>query len=160
MVNVALYVPLEAKPGKEAELEQFLRDGQALAEQEPGTTAWFALRMGPTTFAIFDAFPDDDARQSHLNGRDRRRAHGEGRRPPRDASVDQLARRDCEQAAQLTRGRDRYASNGRPVARSMASGILNTRSAFSRRNFGHTWSRKGTFGRSANWRSSVSPAGK
>ena len=69
MVNVALYVPLEAKPGKEAELAQFLRDGQALAEQEPGTTAWFALRMGPTTFAIFDAFPDDDARQSHLNGR-------------------------------------------------------------------------------------------
>ena len=69
MVNVALYVPLEAKPGKEAELEQFLRDGQALAEQEPGTTVWFALRMGPTTFAIFDAFPDDDARQSHLNGK-------------------------------------------------------------------------------------------
>ena len=68
MVNVALYVPLEAKPGKEAELAEFLRDGQALAEQEPGTTAWFVLRMGPTTFAIFDAFPDDDARQSHLNG--------------------------------------------------------------------------------------------
>jgi quinol monooxygenase YgiN len=69
MVRLALYVPLEAKPEKVDELEQFLRDGQALAEQEPGTTAWFALRMGPTSFAIFDVFPDEESRQAHLNGR-------------------------------------------------------------------------------------------
>jgi quinol monooxygenase YgiN len=69
MVSVALYVPLEAKPEKADEVEKFLRDAESLAEQEPGTTAWFALRMGPTSFAIFDAFPDADARQAHLAGR-------------------------------------------------------------------------------------------
>jgi len=68
MVSRALYVPLEAKPDQADALEQFLRDGEALAAQEPGTTAWFALRMGPTSFAIFDVFPDEDARQAHLNG--------------------------------------------------------------------------------------------
>jgi quinol monooxygenase YgiN len=68
MVTCGLYVPLEAKPEKADEVEAFLRDAQSLAEQEPGTTAWFALRMGPTSFAIFDAFPDDDARQAHLSG--------------------------------------------------------------------------------------------
>jgi quinol monooxygenase YgiN len=65
MVTCSLYVPLEAKPDKADELEAFLRSAQPLAEQEPGTTAWFALRMGPTTFAIF---PDDAARQAHLSG--------------------------------------------------------------------------------------------
>jgi quinol monooxygenase YgiN len=68
MVSCALYVPLEAKPEKADELEAFLSSAQSLAEQEPGTTAWFALRLGPTTFAIFDVFPDDAARQAHLSG--------------------------------------------------------------------------------------------
>ncbi len=68
MVRYALYVPIEAKPDKAEEVANFLRDAQTLAEQEPGTTAWFALRMGPTTFAIFDVFPDEDSRQAHLNG--------------------------------------------------------------------------------------------
>ena len=68
MVTHALYAPLEAKPDKAEELQTFLREAQTLAEQEPGTAAWFALRMGPTTFAIFDVFPDEDARQAHLNG--------------------------------------------------------------------------------------------
>ena len=68
MVTLALYAPLEAKPDKAEEVEAFLRNAQALAEQEPGTTAWFALRMGPTTFAIFDVFPDEESRQAHLNG--------------------------------------------------------------------------------------------
>jgi quinol monooxygenase YgiN len=68
VVTHALYAPLEAKPDKAEELQTFLREAQTLAEQEPGTAAWFALRMGPTTFAIFDVFPDEDARQAHLNG--------------------------------------------------------------------------------------------
>lgn len=68
MITHALYAPLEAKPEKAEELQTFLREAQTLAEQEPGTAAWFALRMGPTTFAIFDAFPDEDARQAHLDG--------------------------------------------------------------------------------------------
>lgn len=69
MVKVALYVQLEAKPGKEADVEAFLRSGLALVEEEPATIAWFALRLGPSTFAIFDAFPDDSGRQAHLAGR-------------------------------------------------------------------------------------------
>ncbi|MFY9609039.1 MAG: antibiotic biosynthesis monooxygenase [Blastocatellia bacterium] len=69
MVNVALLVRLEAKPGKEAEVESFLRGGLAIVQEEPGTTAWFAIRMGPSTFGIFDAFPDDSGRQAHLTGR-------------------------------------------------------------------------------------------
>ena len=68
-VKVALFVRLEAKPGKEAEVEQFLRGGLALVQQEPATTAWFAIRMGASTFGIFDAFPDDAGRQAHLSGR-------------------------------------------------------------------------------------------
>lgn len=69
MVTTALYVRLEAKSGKETEVENFLRGGLAIVQQEPATTAWFALRMGPSTFGIFDAFPDDAGRQAHLSGR-------------------------------------------------------------------------------------------
>ncbi len=68
-VTVALYVRMEAKPDKVAEVEQFLRDGLPIVEQEPGTIAWFALRMGPTTFGIFDAFPNEAGREAHLSGR-------------------------------------------------------------------------------------------
>jgi len=68
-VKVALFVRLEAKPGKEAEVESFLRSGLAIVQEEPATLAWFAIRMGPSTFGIFDAFPDETGRQAHLNGR-------------------------------------------------------------------------------------------
>jgi quinol monooxygenase YgiN len=68
MVTVALYVRLEAKAGKEAAVEAFLRSGLPLAQAEPATTVWFALRMGPSTFGIFDAFPNDSGRQAHLTG--------------------------------------------------------------------------------------------
>ena len=69
MVNVALLVRLEAKPGKEADVEKFLREGLAVVQEETATTAWFALRLGPSSFGIFDAFPDESGRQAHLNGR-------------------------------------------------------------------------------------------
>jgi len=69
MVKVALRVRLEAKPGKEAEMESFLQNGLAIVQQEPATTAWFAIRLGPSTFGIFDAFPDDAGRQAHLSGK-------------------------------------------------------------------------------------------
>ena len=69
MVKVALFVRLDAKPGKESDVESFLRGGLAIVEQEPATTAWFAIRMGPSTFGIFDAFPDDAGRQAHLSGK-------------------------------------------------------------------------------------------
>jgi quinol monooxygenase YgiN len=69
MVTVGLLVRLEAKPGKEAEVENFLKSGLALVEDEPETTVWFAIRMGQSTFGIFDAFPSDSGRQAHLSGR-------------------------------------------------------------------------------------------
>ncbi|MEK6304077.1 MAG: antibiotic biosynthesis monooxygenase [Acidobacteriota bacterium] len=69
MVTTALLVRLEAKPGKEAEVESFLKSGLAIVEEEPATIAWFAIRLGPSTFGIFDAFPDDAGRQAHLSGR-------------------------------------------------------------------------------------------
>ena len=68
MVKTALYVHLEAKPGKEAEVQKFLEGGLALVNQEPATTAWFGIKMGPSTFGIFDAFPDEAGRNAHLNG--------------------------------------------------------------------------------------------
>jgi quinol monooxygenase YgiN len=68
MVKVALWVKLEAKPGKENDVQAFLNSGLALVEQEPATTVWFAIKMGPRTFGIFDAFPDDAGRRAHLNG--------------------------------------------------------------------------------------------
>jgi quinol monooxygenase YgiN len=69
MVKVGLLVRLEAKPGKETEVENFLKSGLALVEDEPETTVWFAIRMGQSTFGIFDAFPSDSGRQAHLSGR-------------------------------------------------------------------------------------------
>ena len=69
MVKVGLFVRLEAKSGKEAEVESFLRGGLPIVEAEPATIAWFAIRLGPTTFGIFDAFPNEEGRQAHLSGR-------------------------------------------------------------------------------------------
>src|SRR6202453_4494699 len=68
MVKTALYVRLEAKPGKEKEVSDFLKSGLALVNNEPATTAWFGIQMGPSTFGIFDAFPDEAGRNAHLNG--------------------------------------------------------------------------------------------
>jgi quinol monooxygenase YgiN len=68
MVKLGLYVRLEAKPGQEAALQKFLESGLPLAEAEPATTVWFALRFGPSTFAIFDAFANEAGREAHLHG--------------------------------------------------------------------------------------------
>jgi len=69
MVKKALFVRLEAKAGKEAEVESFLRGGLSVVQEEPATIAWFGIRLGPTTFGIFDAFPDEAGRQAHLSGK-------------------------------------------------------------------------------------------
>jgi quinol monooxygenase YgiN len=68
MTNVALFVRLEAKKGKEMEVERFLRNGLSIVENEPATTSWYALRLGPSTFGIFDTFPDNKGREAHLSG--------------------------------------------------------------------------------------------
>jgi len=69
MVKVGLYVKLEAKAGRERDVESFLKSALPLVEQEPGTLAWFAIKMGPSTYGIFDAFPDETGRQAHLSGK-------------------------------------------------------------------------------------------
>lgn len=69
MVNVGLHVTLEAAAGQESALADFLRQGQALVEEEPGTIVWYAVQTGPSSFAIFDAFEDEAGRDAHLNGK-------------------------------------------------------------------------------------------
>lgn len=64
----AYYIHLEAKPGQEDALQKFLADINAGVDQEPLTGPWFALRYSKTTFGIFEAFPDADARHTHDNG--------------------------------------------------------------------------------------------
>lgn len=68
MVKVALFVRLQAKPGREADVASFLEQGLALANQETATPIWFALRLGSSTFGIFDAFADEAGRSAHLSG--------------------------------------------------------------------------------------------
>ncbi|MEZ4750463.1 MAG: antibiotic biosynthesis monooxygenase [Bdellovibrionota bacterium] len=64
----ALFARLEAKPGKENEVEAFLKAGLELAREEAGTPVWYALRLGPSTFGIFDSFYEEGAREAHLQG--------------------------------------------------------------------------------------------
>src|SRR6476620_2149368 len=68
-VTVSLFVKLEAKPGKEKGVEDFVHGGLPLVMDEPATVAWFALRLSASTFAIFDAFPDEAGREAHLSGK-------------------------------------------------------------------------------------------
>jgi len=68
MLSLGLFVRLEAKPGKEQEVADFLKQGLELARQERTTPLWFALRLGPSTFAVFDSFHDESGRQNHLDG--------------------------------------------------------------------------------------------
>ncbi len=68
-MSVGLFVRLEAKPGKEKQVAEFLRQALPLVEAEPHTVDWFAIKMGPSTFAIYDTFVDNAGRQEHLSGK-------------------------------------------------------------------------------------------
>lgn len=68
MITCALFVRLEAKPGKERAVADFLAAGLEMVNREAATPIWFALKLSPTTFGIFDAFANEDGRQAHLNG--------------------------------------------------------------------------------------------
>lgn len=68
MTKLAIFARLEAKPGKETQVAEFLREGLQMAERETGTPIWFALQLGPSTFGIFDAFANEANRQAHLEG--------------------------------------------------------------------------------------------
>jgi quinol monooxygenase YgiN len=67
-VSVGILATLKVKPGKEDDVEEFLKSALPLAIQEEATTVWFALRIGPSTFGIFDAFTDETGRAAHLSG--------------------------------------------------------------------------------------------
>jgi hypothetical protein len=67
-VTAGLLVRIEALAGREKDVEDFLRHGLTLVQEEPATVRWFALRFGPSSFGIYDAFPDDSGRQAHLDG--------------------------------------------------------------------------------------------
>ena len=68
MDHVAIWAVVESKPGKEEEVEAFLKSAQSLAEREAETTSWYAVRIGPAKFGIFDTFPDERGRVAHLTG--------------------------------------------------------------------------------------------
>jgi quinol monooxygenase YgiN len=68
MSRVSIWAQLEAKPGKERELEAFLKSAQPLAERERETISWYAIKMGPGKYGIFDTFADENGRNAHLNG--------------------------------------------------------------------------------------------
>lgn len=68
-VTAGLLVRIEALPGRERDVEDFLQHGLTLVQDEPATVRWFAIRFGPSSFGIYDAFPDDTGRQAHLGGR-------------------------------------------------------------------------------------------
>ena len=67
-LTLGVFALLEAKPGKEAEVEAFLKSARSIAEQEPGTVVWYAFRVDGSIFGIFDAFADEEGRQAHLSG--------------------------------------------------------------------------------------------
>jgi len=68
MAKYALYVPLKSKPGKEADVEAFLKQGAEISKKEQGTISWFALKEDEGRYAIFDTFDDEAGRDAHLNG--------------------------------------------------------------------------------------------
>ena len=97
MIKVALFVRLEAKPGKAVEVENFLRGGLPLVEQEPATLAWFGIRLGPTTFGIFDAFPDEFGPAGASLGKSRGRLDGQSAGAARATTGHREGRGPCSQ---------------------------------------------------------------
>ena len=68
MDKFAIWAQMEAKPGKEKEVEEFLASAQPMAVAETGTTTWYALKIGPSKYGIFDTFADEKSREAHLSG--------------------------------------------------------------------------------------------
>ncbi|HEX7672993.1 MAG TPA: antibiotic biosynthesis monooxygenase [Bdellovibrio sp.] len=95
MVGPALLVTMEAKPGKENEVEEFLKQAASLVHDEDATTVWFAVKFGPRTFGIFDAFPNEKGREAHLAGKVAERLMAKApdlfERTPRIEKIDVLA---------------------------------------------------------------------
>lgn len=69
MVKLTLLVRLETKPGKETAVEDFLKGGLPIVQEEAATITWYGIKLGPSSYGIFDTFPDDAGRQAHLSGK-------------------------------------------------------------------------------------------
>ena len=69
MAKQAIWVMLKAKPGKEADVEAFLKQGAAMSNDEPKTVTWYGVKMGPGVYGVFDTFDDEAGRDAHLNGK-------------------------------------------------------------------------------------------
>ncbi|WP_225848101.1 putative quinol monooxygenase [Streptomyces sp. HPF1205] len=67
MVTVGLHIRIEAKPDRAADVEAVLRSALDQVREEEATAVWVAARLGPTTFAVFDAFADEAGRRAHLD---------------------------------------------------------------------------------------------
>jgi quinol monooxygenase YgiN len=95
MPAYGFFVEFEARQGKEDDVARFLVDAKALVDAEPGTVAWFAFRLGPSSFRIFDAFETEEGRETHLHGKVRERIEALGgelfAKPPVITPVDLLA---------------------------------------------------------------------
>ncbi|WP_318219028.1 antibiotic biosynthesis monooxygenase [Streptomyces sp. SCL15-6] len=95
MPAYGFFVEFEAREGKEDDVAQFLVDAKALVDAEPGTLAWFAFRLGPASFRIFDAFETEEDRETHLQGKVREQIELRGGElfsvPPTITPVDLLA---------------------------------------------------------------------
>jgi quinol monooxygenase YgiN len=68
MAKQAIWVMLKAKPGKESEVEAFLKQGASMANSEPGTVTWYGVKMAPGTYGVFDTFNDEHGRDAHMSG--------------------------------------------------------------------------------------------
>ncbi|ADW68438.1 putative quinol monooxygenase [Granulicella tundricola] len=68
MAKYALYAELKPKPGKEAEIEAFLKQGAEMAKDEKGTVTWYGFKEDNGTYGVFDTFDDEAGRDAHLNG--------------------------------------------------------------------------------------------
>jgi quinol monooxygenase YgiN len=68
MATKAIWVMLKAKPGKESDVEAFLKQGAAMSNDEPQTVTWYGVQMGPGVYGVFDTFDDESGRDAHMNG--------------------------------------------------------------------------------------------
>jgi len=107
MSKFAIWAQLEAKPGKEKEVEEFLKSAQALAEREAGTLTWYAIKMGPGKYGIFDTFADEAGRNAHLNGEIAKALMAKASelfaKPPEIAKPEILASKAARQAGAASR---------------------------------------------------------
>jgi quinol monooxygenase YgiN len=68
MAKQAIWVMLKAKPGKEADVEAFLKQGASMSNDEPKTVTWYGLKIAPGMYGVFDTFDDEAGRDAHMSG--------------------------------------------------------------------------------------------